>query len=66
MRNIASRKVSIEELERMLKVAADVVALHGETYLPIFKRLHDELLKAREAEKIKKLAMEIALQYATL
>ncbi len=64
MQNVPARKFSIEELEDALKIAAKVVALYGETYLPIFKRLHDELLKAQEGEKTKRLALEMALGYA--
>ena len=37
-----SRRVSDEELKKAYEVAAKVVAIHGETYLPIFERLERE------------------------
>ena len=54
---------SIEELGRALKIAARVVALYGEIYLPIFNRLHAEMTKAKEDENAKALALRIALSY---
>jgi hypothetical protein len=56
-------QTSIQELEHALKIAAKVVAMYGEVYLPIFSRLQNELVKAKEADKMKTLALELALSY---
>lgn len=47
-----------EDIQRAYKIAAKVVAMYGDIYLPIFMRLHNELKKIEEREKIKLLALE--------
>jgi hypothetical protein len=54
---------TVQEIEHAMKIAAKVVAVYGDTYLPIFKRLHSELLKAQESNATKNLAIQIAQQY---
>jgi hypothetical protein len=54
------REVSKADLERSLRIAAEVISLHGETYLPIFIRLRDEL----EQRKVRDAVLEEALQLA--
>jgi len=61
-----SDNITIEDIERGLKTLAKVVSLYGETYLPIFNRLHDEFLKAQASEANKKLALDLALQYSQI
>lgn len=61
-----SSQPSIQELEHALKIAAKVVALYGQTYLPIFCRLQNELVKAKEAERMKTLALQLAASYSEL
>ncbi|HVX00845.1 MAG TPA: hypothetical protein VHA52_10485 [Candidatus Babeliaceae bacterium] len=63
-KNIALAKLSVTDLERALKILARVVSLYGETYLPLFNRLYDDLLKAKEADKMKALALQLALRYS--
>ena len=64
MKECTSESVSIEQLEESVKIIAKVVAMYGPSYLPIFNRLHDELLKAKEAQLQKSVAHELALSYA--
>ena len=54
---------SFEELEYAAKIAARIVAMYGERYLPIFNRVHDELIQAKESQNQKALALQIALSY---
>ena len=54
---------TVQEIEHAMKILAKVVSMYGETYLPIFKRLHTEFLKAQEANETKALAIEIAKGY---
>jgi hypothetical protein len=54
---------TLKEIEHAMKILAKVVSLYSETYLPIFKRLHTEFLKAQEADETKNLAIQIAKQY---
>ena len=61
--NHTNSHVSVEQLEYAVKIAARVVSLYGETYLPIFNRLHAELMKAKENEVQKSLALQLALKY---
>ena len=46
-----SHTVSDEELRKAYEVAAKVVALHGETYLPIFERLEREYEARMQSKK---------------
>lgn len=57
---------TVFEIENALKIAAKVVALYGDTYLPTFQRLHDEFLKVKEHEQKKMLALKLAESYAEL
>ena len=53
-------RVTIEELEHAYKIAANVVAIYGDAYLPAFKRLHNELEKLNEETQVKKIALQVA------
>ncbi|MES1226212.1 MAG: hypothetical protein ABUT20_62630 [Bacteroidota bacterium] len=52
---------SYDEIFEARKLAAKVVALYGDLYLPIFNRLHEELIANEQRNKLKELALEIAL-----
>ncbi|WP_158085392.1 hypothetical protein [Niastella vici] len=54
---------TVQEIEHVLKLAAKVVALYGETYLPTFQRVYRELQMAKNNQDQKTLALEIAMQY---
>lgn len=54
---------SLSNLEKCLQIAARVVALYGDVYVPIFERVHDEVLKVRQKGYIKLLAINIAIDY---
>lgn len=56
--------ITVQEIERVLKLAAKVVALYGETYLPTFQRVYRELQQAKEKENNKALALKHAIEYA--
>lgn len=58
--------VLVNELERAIKIAARVVVLHGEVYLPLFNRLHKELMKEKEKQETESLAFRLAKSYADL
>tara|TARA_B100000073_G_C23739521_1_gene573308 strand:- start:3654 stop:3851 length:198 start_codon:yes stop_codon:yes gene_type:complete len=55
-----SHTVSDEELRKAYEVAAKVVALHGETYLPIFERLEREYEARMQSKKALERAKAIA------
>ncbi len=44
-----------------MKIAAKIIALYGDVYLPIFERLQSELEKAARRKKILDLANEFAV-----
>lgn len=47
-------------LSRCYYIAAKVVAEFGDTYLPVFERLHNEIQKHQEKSDIKSLALRVA------
>ena len=55
---------TVQEIERVLKLAAKVVALYGDAYLPTFQRINRELQLAEERESNKSLALKHAIEYA--
>jgi len=57
---------SLEALEKALKIAARITVMHGQTYLPIFKRLHDEAEKMRDGQNKENLALHLAKQYVDM
>jgi len=59
-----SNEISIDDLTRAVKIAARVVVLYGDVYLPIFNRLHSELEKAKENLGAKEMAIQLAKKYA--
>jgi hypothetical protein len=54
---------SIEELEQSLKIAAQVAVLYGDAFLPVFNRLHAELMKSQNLRDNKNLAYQLAKSY---
>jgi len=54
---------TMQEIEHVLKLAAKVVALYGDAYLPTFQRLHREFQMAKDNQDQKTLALKIAMQY---
>ncbi len=57
-------RVTIEELTRAVKIAARVVTLYGEVYLPIFNRVHAELEKAKQNRSETEIALDLARKIA--
>ncbi len=49
-----------KEIEAVMVLAARIVARYGETYLPIFERLEDELDAARASATRLDRAIEVA------
>jgi hypothetical protein len=52
--------ISIEQLMQARKIAAKVVSLYGQKYLPIFTRLNEELKKFDDTKRLIDLALQIA------
>ena len=50
----------LERLERGLQKSAQIVALFGEDYLPIFKRIEYELEKEKTKQRDLKRAIDLA------
>jgi hypothetical protein len=47
------------QLEKAYKIAAKIVAEHGDTYLPVFERLHNEIMQHESKRSLKELALKI-------
>jgi len=60
-----TKNVSDTDLKEAYIRAAKILALHGETYLPIFQRLEQEFNKRKEEAEILDRAIEIALSVDT-
>lgn len=59
-RKLSSRTVTIDEGERALIVAAQLVDLYGEIYLPLFERLEEGLIELERREAATDRARHIA------
>lgn len=55
-----TRNVTDEKLQSAYLIIAGIVKQHGEKYLPIFKRMHEEI----EVRKAQKNLLEIASRLA--
>lgn len=61
-----ANNVSDAELEHALKIAARVVVLYGDAYLPVFNRMHREFEVRKNAKEKENLAHQLARQYADI
>ncbi|MCH5716689.1 hypothetical protein [Niabella hibiscisoli] len=52
--------ISFYELEQAYKIAARIVAVFGDAYLPSFQRLHEEVQKRNKQQSLKSIALDIA------
>jgi len=52
--------VDLNELEHAYKIAARIVSSFGDTYLPTFQRLHEELQIRYRQRDLKSIALNIA------
>lgn len=55
-----SEDVPMEKLEEGYKIMAGIVQKRGEKFLPIFKRLHEELLQRRVKQDLMNIALQVA------
>lgn len=53
-------RITKDQLMNYYHLAARIVSLYGDAYLPVFKRLHDEVEKIKCDENIKTLALTVA------
>ena len=49
-----------QQLEKALRQAAQIVADHGDKYLPLFERLERELVKAKHHQSARNRALKLA------
>jgi hypothetical protein len=54
---------SLEKLEHAYQIAAKVVSLYGDAYLPIFERLHLDLEDQKKNRDLKRIALDTASAY---
>ena len=52
--------VADEDLETAYKIMAIIVSNHGDKYLPVFKRIHEELEQRRTQQGLMNIALQIA------
>jgi len=62
---VGTKNYPLEQLEAALGVAAELVSLYGEIYLPIFNRMEQEVDAARERSLSVSRAILIAKKRAT-
>lgn len=52
--------VTDAKLDEAYSIMAAIIRDHGEKYLPIFKRLHEERLQRKASSDLKNIALQIA------
>lgn len=52
--------VSDDEIEECYSIIAKIIRDHGDTYLPIFKRVHEEREKRKTMQDLKSIALRVA------
>lgn len=57
---MSNKIFTYEEVKKIHAIAAKIVAKHGDTYLPLFIRVHEELEKSRLQNDMKAIALKIA------
>jgi hypothetical protein len=57
---VMSKEVSMEELEEAYTIMAGIIRKKGEKFLPVFKRLHEEVLQRRANQSLVDIALQIA------
>lgn len=61
-RNILRREdVTLYLLKDVQKISAEIVKQHGDLYLPVFIRIHEEIEKRKNNQSYKQIALQIAL-----
>lgn len=56
------RTVSDEDLAKAYKIMAKVIRDHGDKYLPVFQRLHEEMETRKSKQGLKDIALQIAFE----
>jgi len=54
--------ITLNDVERATKVAARLVKLYGETYLPLYKRMKEELAQKQQEDDLMQEAIQLANQ----
>ncbi len=60
VRHYTKEEITLELLEECYYSIARIIEKYGDVYLPLFIRLHNEIEKMKDDNKMKKLALEIA------
>lgn len=55
-----SEELTPEKIKKAYFIAAEVVKRYGDAYLPVFKRMHEEVQKINEMVDLKTLALSVA------
>lgn len=56
--------VTDDMLDTAYSIMAAIIRDHGEKYLPIFKRLHEERLQRKARNNLKEIALQVAQKNA--
>lgn len=54
--------INLDKIELAYQIAARVVTKHGDAYMQVFERLHQEMVVAQARTERKLLALTIALE----
>jgi len=50
-------ELTLEQIEKAYKIAARIVAMYGDDYLPVFERMHREVKEYEQKAEMKSLAL---------
>jgi len=56
--------VTDDMIERTYQIMAVIIRDHGDKYLPIFKRLHEERERRKATQDLKNIALQVAQKSA--
>lgn len=54
------KTVTDQRLDEAYAIMAQIIRDHGDKYLPIFKRLHEERLQRKANSELKEIALQVA------
>lgn len=60
----AEQPVTDDMIEKAYRIMARIIRDHGDKYLPIFKRLHEERARRQASHDLKNIALQIACDLA--
>lgn len=62
---MVKKEPTLDEIRKARDECARIISLHGESYLPIFERLENEIAQRKHQNRLLKKALKIGTQNGT-